>query len=132
MKKLIGTFGEKIHFLRDATRGGLASVLNEIASESLSEIHLHEEKIQVKPQVKSACELLVLDPMYVANEGVFLCICDNDISSQVLQMLKKENPDASLIGLTTEEHRGKVVMESAFGGKHVVNSLVGEQLPRIC
>ncbi|WP_434980064.1 hydrogenase expression/formation protein HypE [Daejeonia sp. YH14] len=132
VKKLIATFGDKIHFLRDATRGGLASVLNEITSGSHLGIHLYEDKIQVKPQVKSACELLGLDPVYVANEGVFLCICDSDIRNHVLQILKEENPEASIIGHTTEEHAGKVIMESAFGGKHIVNPLIGEQLPRIC
>ncbi|MFB0967430.1 MAG: hydrogenase expression/formation protein HypE, partial [Cloacibacterium sp.] len=83
IKKLIENFGEKIHFIRDATRGGLASVLNEITSESNLGIHLFEEKILLQRQVKSACELLGLDPMYVANEGTFLCVCDNEISDEV-------------------------------------------------
>ncbi len=132
VKELIENFGEKIHFLRDATRGGLASVLNEITSESQLGIHIFEEKILVENQVKSACELLGLDPMYVANEGVFLCICDEEVSDQALEILKKHNPKASKIGFTTEEHPSKVIMESAFGGKRVVNPLIGEQLPRIC
>lgn len=132
VKKLIENFGEKIHFLRDATRGGLASVLNEITSESNLGIHLFEEKILVEKQVKSACELLGLDPMYVANEGTFLCVCDEEISDEVLEILQRVNHHASKIGFITEEHAGKVIMESAFGGKRVVNPLIGEQLPRIC
>lgn len=132
VKELIENFGEKIHFLRDATRGGLASVLNEITSESQLGIHLFEEKISVENQVKNACELLGLDPMYVANEGVFVCICDDDISEQALEIFKKHNSKATKIGFITEEHPTKVIMESAFGGKRVVNPLIGEQLPRIC
>ncbi len=132
VKKLIESFGEKIHFLRDATRGGLASVLNEITSESNLGIHLYEEKILVDSQVKSACELLGLDPMYVANEGLFLCVCDDDIADEVLDTLHRVNHKASKIGFVTEEHASKVIMESAFGGKRVVNPLIGEQLPRIC
>ena len=132
VKKLVEKFGNKIRFLRDATRGGLASVLNEITHESQLGIHLQEEKIFVASQVKSACELLGLDPMYVANEGVFLCICDEDIADDALNILKEKNSNASKIGFVTEEHPGKVIMESAFGGKHVVNPLIGEQLPRIC
>ncbi|PZU90086.1 MAG: hydrogenase expression/formation protein HypE [Chryseobacterium sp.] len=132
VKKLIGKFGEKIHFLRDATRGGLASVLNEITSESNLGIKIYEKHIHVESQVKSACELLGLDPMYVANEGVFLCVCDDDVANKVLEVLKRENSKASVIGQITDEHLGKVIMENAFGGKHVINPLVGEQLPRIC
>lgn len=132
VKELIEKFGDKIHFLRDATRGGLASVLNEITSEIGLGIHIFEEKIIVENQVRSACELLGLDPMYVANEGVFICICDEEISDQVLEILKKYQPNASEIGTITEEHPNKVIMESAFGGKRVVTPLIGEQLPRIC
>ncbi|MDR1876469.1 MAG: hydrogenase expression/formation protein HypE [Flavobacteriaceae bacterium] len=132
VKNLIEKFGNHIHFLRDATRGGLASVLNEIALETRLGIHLFEEKIAVEKQVRSACEILGLDPVYVANEGVFTCIVDSDRADEVLAQLRLENPDASQIGFITSEHPSKIIMESAFGGKHVVHALIGEQLPRIC
>ncbi|MDR2123164.1 MAG: hydrogenase expression/formation protein HypE [Flavobacteriaceae bacterium] len=132
VKKLIDTFGDKIHFLRDATRGGLASILHEIVSEIRLGIDLFEENIKVEDQVRSACEILGLDPVYVANEGVFACIADETIAGEVLAMLRSENPNASQIGSITSEHPSKIIMESAFGGKHVVHALAGEQLPRIC
>jgi hydrogenase expression/formation protein HypE len=91
VKKLIENFGEKIHFLRDATRGGLASVLNEITSESNLGIHLFEDKILVEKQVKSACELLGLDPMYVANEGTFLCVCDENFRRSFRNFTKSKS-----------------------------------------
>lgn len=129
---LIEQFGNKIHFLRDATRGGLASVLHEITTEINFGISLFEENIKVESQVKSACELLGLDPLYVANEGVFVCIAAPEIKNEVLKILQKTNPKASEIGFISGEHPSKIIIESAFGGKRVVNPLVGEQLPRIC
>jgi hydrogenase expression/formation protein HypE len=132
VNQLIEKFGDKIHFLRDATRGGLASVLHEIAAESNFGIELLEDKIIVENQVNSACELLGLDPMYVANEGVFACIVERDIADDVLEILKTERKNASIIGTISAEHPNKVLMESAFGGRRVVNPLIGEQLPRIC
>ena len=129
---LIEKFGDKIHFLRDATRGGLASVLHEITTESNLGIDLLDEKINVETQVKSACELLGLDPLYVANEGLFTCIVAPEIKEEVLEMLQKINKNASIIGSVTANHPSKIIIESAFGGKRVVNPLIGEQLPRIC
>jgi hydrogenase expression/formation protein HypE len=129
---LIEKFGDKIHFLRDATRGGLASVLHEITSESNLGIDLFDENIQVETQVKSACELLGLDPLYVANEGLFTCIVAPEIKDEVISMLQKINVNASFIGSVTASHPSKIIIESAFGGKRVVNPLIGEQLPRIC
>ncbi|WP_343585660.1 hydrogenase expression/formation protein HypE [Flavobacterium sp.] len=129
---LITQFGDKIHFLRDATRGGLASVLHEISAEINLGISLLEENIKVENQVKSACELLGLDPLYVANEGIFVCVAAPEIKDEVLGILQKANPKASEIGFVTAEHPSKIIIESAFGGKRVANPLVGEQLPRIC
>lgn len=129
---LIEKFGDKIHFLRDATRGGLASVLHEITTESNLGIDLFDENIQVETQVKSACELLGLDPLYVANEGLFTCIVAPEIKDAVITMLQKINANASFIGSVTVSHPSKIIIESAFGGKRVVNPLIGEQLPRIC
>lgn len=132
VKELIETFGDKIKFLRDATRGGLASVLNEIATDCQLGINLLEKNVEVETAVKSACELLGLDPVYVANEGVFVCIAEASVQEDVLAVLRKYQPTASILGNVTEEHPSKVIMTSAFGGKRVVNPLVGEQLPRIC
>ncbi|MDR3273047.1 MAG: hydrogenase expression/formation protein HypE [Flavobacteriaceae bacterium] len=132
VKKLIDRFGSKIHFLRDATRGGLASILHEVVSEIGLGIDLFEEKIAVENSVKSACEMLGLDPVYVANEGVFACIADASVGGEILEILKSENQFAAKIGFVTADHPSKIIMESAFGGKHVVHALVGEQLPRIC
>lgn len=130
--KLIEQFGDKIHFLRDATRGGLASVLHEIVTEIKLGISIFEENIRIENQVRSACELLGLDPLYVANEGVFVCIAAPEIKNEVMEILHKFNPNASEIGFVRAEYPSKIVIESAFGGKRVVNPLVGEQLPRIC
>jgi len=132
IKDLMDRFGDKIHFLRDATRGGLASVLNEIAVDANLGISIFEEKIKVENQVRSACELLGLDPLYVANEGVFVCIAASEIKEEVVRILEKINLNASEIGFVTAEHPSKIIIESAFGGKRVVKPLVGEQLPRIC
>lgn len=129
---LIEKFGDKIHFLRDATRGGLASVLHEITTESNLGIDLLDENIKVETQVKSACELLGLDPLYVANEGLFTCIVASEIKEEVLAILQKTNKNASIIGSISSNHPSKIIIESAFGGKRVVNPLIGEQLPRIC
>ena len=118
--------------MRDATRGGLASVLNEITTESNLGIDLFDENIKVETQVKSACELLGLDPLYVANEGLFTCIVAPEIKDEVITMLQKINTNASFIGSVTASHPSKIIIESAFGGKRVVNPLIGEQLPRIC
>lgn len=132
VQQLIAKLGNKVHFLRDATRGGLASVLNEITTDCHLGISILDEKINVETQVKNACELLGLDPLYVANEGAFVCIVDQSVADEALALLQTENPLASNIGTITEEHPNKVILNSAFGGKRVVNPLIGEQLPRIC
>ena len=131
---LIEAFGEKIRFLRDPTRGGLATVLNEITSKLGLSMELEEDLIPVLPQAKSACELLGLDPLYVANEGVFLTIVSPEISEKVLGIMQ-ENPkcaNASFIGKVTSDYPKKVIVKSGIGGRRVVSMLIGEQLPRIC
>jgi len=131
---LIDKFGEGIHLLKDPTRGGVASVLNEIARDTNHGIHLDEKQIPVNPQVKGACEILGLDPLYVANEGIFLAIVEAEQAEEVLSHLKKDNhcKNASIIGKVVSDHPRQVVMRSKIGGKRVVNMLLGEQLPRIC
>ena len=132
--KLIDTFGDKVHFLRDPTRGGLATVLNEIASKLELSIELEENLIPVLPQSRSACELLGLDPVYVANEGVFIAVISPDISDAALRMMQKSEKCSSVafIGKVTSAYPKKVILKSGIGGRRVVSMLVGEQLPRIC
>jgi len=132
--KLIERFGEDIKLLRDPTRGGVATVLNEIAQQAKVGVELSQKEIQVEEVVSSACEILGLDPLYVANEGVFIAIVSNTIADDVVELLKQESgcERVSKIGVVTEEHPGKVLMQSGIGGRRVINMLAGEQLPRIC
>ncbi len=134
IEKLLNQFGTGIHFLRDATRGGLASVLNEVAKDGMRGVDILQKNIPVQEQVNGACEMLGLDPLYVANEGRFIAIVDKSIAADLLSLLKEDEngTNASVIGNIVEDHIGQVVMQSAIGGKRVVNMLPGEQLPRIC
>ena len=123
-----------IHCLRDPTRGGLATTLNEMARQSAVGIHIKEEKIPIRIEVKAACELLGLDPLYIANEGKMVCICP-EASAETLLTVMQQHPqglNAAIIGAVTEDDRHLVVMQTAFGGQRVVDWLAGEQLPRIC
>jgi len=131
---LIEEFGEQIHLLRDPTRGGLAATLNEIARDIDSGITIQQTKIPVDTRVDNVCEMLGLDPLYVANEGVFAAFIDASIADSFVAKLKtlEYGSEAVIIGEVVEAHPGKVVLHSAIGGKRVVNMAVGEQLPRIC
>ena len=133
-KALLDEFGEDIHLFRDPTRGGVAATLNEIAKDSGMGILLNNESIPVAPQVEAACEILGLDPLYSANEGIFMTFVPEEISEKVVELLRKfdESKNASIIGEVTDENNGKVLITNAMGGKRVVNMPVGEQLPRIC
>lgn len=123
-----------IHCLRDPTRGGLATTLNELAQQSEVGIIVDEAKIPVKDEVKAACELLGLDPLYVANEGKLVAIIDPADVDGALTQMKKSNygRDAAIIGEVTGEHPGKVVMRTKLGPSRIVDMLSGELLPRIC
>ena len=123
-----------IHCLRDPTRGGLATTLNEMARQSGVGMQLQESAISIKPQVKAACELLGLDPLYVANEGKLICICAQEDAQIVLGAMQNHplGKDASIIGQVVEDQNGFVQMKTSFGGSRIVDWLVGEQLPRIC
>ncbi len=123
-----------IHCLRDPTRGGLATTLNELAQQSEVGIIVDEAKIPVKDEVKAACELLGLDPLYVANEGKLVAIIDPVDVDGALTQMKKNNygRDAAIIGEVTGEHPGKVVMRTKLGPSRIVDMLSGELLPRIC
>ncbi len=123
-----------IHCLRDPTRGGLATTLNELASQSGVGMKLMEAAIPIKPAVTAACELLGLDPLYIANEGKLICICAQEDAERVLAVMRQHplGADAAIIGTVQEDAHGFVQMETRFGGSRVVDWLVGEPLPRIC
>ena len=131
---LIDKFGIDIHLVTDPTRGGVATVLNEIAKQIDLGIDIFQKDIPILEQVASACELLGLDPLYVANEGLFLSFVSEEIADEVLQELQKDEngTNAKIIGSVVETHPRQVILESSIGGKRVVSMLPGEQLPRIC
>ncbi|MEM6515946.1 MAG: hydrogenase expression/formation protein HypE [Bacteroidota bacterium] len=131
---LIEQFGQDIHLLTDPTRGGVATVLKEIALSSNLGIAISQKDLPIDSQVASACELLGLDPLYVANEGLFLSFVASSIADSFLDSLKKDTngKNASVIGTVVETHPKQVILESAIGGKRVISMLPGEQLPRIC
>ncbi len=131
---LLAAAGEKVHVLRDPTRGGVASTLNEIAVQAKAGIRLEETRIPVSEGVRGACEILGLDPLYVANEGKCLVIVAPEAADAALEALKKHplGRGAARIGDVTADHPGKVVMKSRIGGLRIVDLLTGEQLPRIC
>lgn len=123
-----------IHCLRDPTRGGLGTTLNELAQQSRVGMKLHETAIPIDPAVTSACELLGLDPLYVANEGKLICICAPGDAQRLLEVMQAHplGRNAAIIGKVVEDQHGFVQMETSFGGNRVVDWLAGEQLPRIC
>jgi hydrogenase expression/formation protein HypE len=125
---------KEIHVLRDPTRGGIASALNEIAKSSNVGIRIYDEKIPVPNIVRGACEMLGLDPFYVANEGKLLAILPKEHAEEVLEkMLANEfGQKAVIIGEIVSEHPKIVVAKTAFGSTRVVDMQLGEQLPRIC
>jgi hydrogenase expression/formation protein HypE len=123
-----------IHCLRDPTRGGLASTLNELAQQSGVGMQIREQAIPVRPEVAAACELLGLDPLNVANEGKLIAICPGDQAGTLLSAMRAhpKGADAAIIGEVFEDPHHFVQMETAFGGNRIVDWLAGEQLPRIC
>ena len=133
-KELLEAFGAKIKMFRDPTRGGLGTVLHEMANDINLGVAVKEAFIPLDKQVAAACEMLGLDPMYVANEGVFIAVIDPTIEEEALALMHKhiKGKNAACIGAFSQDHPNKVVMESLIGGKRIVSPLVGEQLPRIC
>jgi hydrogenase expression/formation protein HypE len=124
----------RIHCLRDPTRGGLATTLNEFATQSNVGIVVEEDKIPVKESVKAACELLGFDPVYVANEGKLVAIVEPNDSDKILAKMKQNSygRNAAIIGGVTDAHPGKVIMRTKLGPSRIVDMLSGELLPRIC
>lgn len=123
-----------INVLRDPTRGGVGTTLNEIAAQSKVGIVLQEDNLPVRDQVMAACEILGFDPIYVANEGKLLAVVPAAIAEDLLAVMKQHpyGKDAAIIGEIVAEHPGKVVLSTGLGGRRIVDMLVGEQLPRIC
>jgi hydrogenase expression/formation protein HypE len=132
--EIMFTASNDIHVMRDPTRGGLASALNEIAIQSDVGILLDEENIPVRPSVESACELLGFDPLYLANEGKLIALLPESEAPSVLEVMR-EHPygrDACQIGRVTIEAPGRVLIRTAIGGTRILDQLVGEIVPRIC
>ncbi len=134
VKEILDDFGDQIHLLRDPTRGGVATVLTEIARDAKLGIDIFQKDIPVEEQVYGACELLGLDPLYVANEGIFISIVDATIADALVKKMRsfEHCQHAAIIGEVVPAHPRQVVLTSGIGGKRVVNMLLGEQLPRIC
>jgi hydrogenase expression/formation protein HypE len=131
---LLSRFGHTIKFLRDPTRGGVASVLNEIASQSGHGFLVRQSQLPLDEQVEGACEMLGLEPLYVANEGIFLTIVENNIAAEAVALLRHHplGQNAAIIGEVTDDPKGKVVLKNPAGGRRIIGFLPGEQLPRIC
>lgn len=125
---------DKINCMRDPTRGGVATTLNEIASQSGVGIRINEKELPVNENVKAACEILGFDPLYVANEGKLIAFVHPDIAESLLTVMQstEEGKDSRIIGEVVKEYPKKVIMKTALGGSRIVNMLTGEQLPRIC
>ena len=123
-----------LHCLRDPTRGGLATALNEVAGKSGVGIEIEEQAVPVRDAVRAACELLGLDPLYVANEGKLVAFVAPEAADAVLATVRAHEygREAAIIGRVTAEHAGRVVLRTALGARRILDMLVGEQLPRIC
>lgn len=137
LNKLVETMleaSQDIHVLRDPTRGGLATTLNEIARQSQVAITLVERAIPVRPAVQAACELLGFDPLYIANEGKLVAIVGQAEADQVLAAMRRDRygQEAVIIGEVTAQPAGRVLLKTAIGSTRIVDTLAGEMLPRIC
>jgi len=123
-----------IHFMRDPTRGGIATTLNEIVAGTSSGITIDEASLPLKEETRAACEILGFDPLYLANEGKVIIVASESGAEKILDIMRR-NPlgkDSRIIGKVTPEHAGKVVMKTLLGGHRIIDMLTGEQLPRIC
>jgi len=134
MMSVVFRHRKEIHVLRDPTRGGVAGTLNEICLASGTGILLDENELPVKDGVRGACELLGLDPLYVANEGKMLVILPEAHAEEVLSIMRdhEEGMESRIIGRVTEDHPGMVRMHTAIGTTRIIDMISGEQLPRIC
>ncbi len=123
-----------MHCLRDATRGGIATVLNEFAQSSSCCIRVRETAVPVRGEVRGLCEILGLDPLYLANEGKLVAVVPEAEAARLIEAMRghPDGLEAAIIGEISREPAGLVILETAFGGERIVDMLVGEQLPRIC
>jgi len=133
IKQVTGAFPD-IHVMRDPTRGGLATTLNEIADQSKVSIWLEEGSIPIKQAVQNACEILGFDPLYVANEGKVIIILPENFAEEAVQILKSHpyGRDAAIIGKIEKDEPGTVLLRTSFGSTRIMDMLAGEMLPRIC
>lgn len=133
VEKIIGS-GAGIHVLRDPTRGGVGTTLNEIASQSGVGMRIMEDSLPIKGAVAGMCELLGFDPLYLANEGKLLAIVAPGDADRVLEIIRQDEfgADAAIIGEVVADEPGKVFLETTIGGSRIIDMLTGEQLPRIC
>jgi hydrogenase expression/formation protein HypE len=131
---ILKKFPGKVKFMRDATRGGLATVMSEIAIGRHYGISLLENKIPVREAVSAICEMLGLDPLYVANEGKAVFVVKSGSAQEILEFMRTQplGRDAAIIGEVTKDHPGRVTLETFIGGGRILDMLVGDQLPRIC
>lgn len=134
MSALLDALGGDLHCTRDATRGGVATVCNEIALASGSGIVIHEERLPLKPTVVGACEILGIDPLYVANEGKLVAFVAPERADEAVAVLRSlpGGADAAIIGEVATEPEGRVLGRTTFGGHRIIDTLVGDPLPRIC
>jgi hydrogenase expression/formation protein HypE len=134
VRLLLERLGSAVHVLRDPTRGGMASALNEIATASRVGVALEEGTIPVPAAVGAACEMLGLDPLYVANEGVFTAFVSPERAEEAISLMRSHplGAESAIIGQVTQEHPGFVILRTGLGGTRVVDLLPGDQLPRIC
>jgi len=133
VREMMGKSGQ-IHALRDPTRGGVGTSLNEIATQSGVGIKIYEDAIPIQEQVSGICELLGFDPLYIANEGKLLAFVGTDAADKILETMRANEygMDAAIIGEVVSDSPGKVFMRTRIGGTRIVDMLTGEQLPRIC
>jgi len=134
IEKILQAGGSDVHAMRDPTRGGLAASLNEFANESKVTIRIKQELIPIKKEVSGACEILGLDPLYVANEGKMIVCVARKSAEKVLKVMKDHplGKQSAIVGDVKEEKAGLVTMQTPIGAWRIVDTLVGEQLPRIC
>jgi hydrogenase expression/formation protein HypE len=126
--------GADVHFLRDPTRGGVSAVLHELSEAAGVSLRIDEPAVPLSPAARGACELLGLDPLYVANEGKLVAVVAPESSDAALAALRSHplGREAAVIAEVTPDPPGLVVLETAFGGSRVVDMLAGDPLPRIC
>ncbi|GAB5046674.1 hydrogenase expression/formation protein HypE [Thermodesulfovibrio sp. TK110] len=133
INEILRNFASYIKVMRDPTRGGVATTLKELAMDSGKDILIYENAIKVHDTVKGACDLLGLDPLYVANEGIFIAIVKSSVAEKLIELMKSHpfGEESAIIGEVTGEG-GKVLLKTSIGGTRIVDMLPGEQLPRIC